>query len=299
MFSQKRLIAVASNLFVFEAAARLQSFRQAAVELAMTQAAVSYNIKQLEEALGVALFLREHRRVTLTEAGRRFHQDVVLGLSHIRRSAEAIQLLRDPTHVTLSISTAHASVWILPRLAAFRARHPEIDLRLQTTDKDINLAAEGIALGVRRGRGDWEEYHCTLIAPERIYPVCSPTLARQLPVPATPQDLLKVRLIHLEEPYRPRLGWRDWYAAQGLSFADHGDGLRLNDYALVIQAALEGQGVALGWDHLVHSLVEKGQLVRLTEHSLQTDYGFYVVWPREQPLSRDAAVVRDWLAGAA
>ena len=284
-----------SALLAFEAAARLGSFTRAAAELGVTQAAVSYSVKRLEAELGLQLFLRQHRRVLLTEAGERFFQDVSIGLGHIRRSAETLRQRRDAGHVTLSVSTAFASWWMLPRLARFRAAHPEIDLRLQTTDKDVDLAAENIDLGVRRGEGGWPEYATAFLATEVIYAVCSPAYLASAAPPTAPADLMTLKLIHLDEPFRPRPTWTDWFAAQGVAYADFGEGLRLNDYALVIQAALEGEGVALGWRHLTDALVARGALVRPLPQPLVTGLGFHVVWPKDRTLARDAETVRDWL----
>lgn len=284
-----------SALFAFEAAARLGSFTRAAAELGVSQAAVSYSVKQLETGLGLTLFLRQHRRVLLTEAGERFFQDVSIGLGHIRRSAETLRQRREAGHVTLSVSTAFASWWMLPRLARFRVAHPEIDLRLQTTDKDIDLAAESIDLGVRRGDGAWPEYATAFLAAEVIHPVCSPAYLASAALPATPADLMALKLVHLDEPFRPRPVWADWFAAQGVAYADFGEGLRLNDYALVIQAALEGEGVALGWRHLTDALVARGALVRPLPQPLVTGLGFHVVWPKDRAPARDAETVRDWL----
>jgi DNA-binding transcriptional LysR family regulator len=295
MQSLRSLIASPSALFAFEAAGRHMSFTRAADELNVSQAAVSYSIKQLESALGQPLFIRRHRRIELTEAGERFFHDVSIGLAHIRRSADALQRERSEHHVTLSVSTAFASGWMLPRLSAFRADHPDIDLRLQTTDKDVDLAAEGISLGIRRGTGDWQAYESALLAREEIRPVCSPSYLATVPKPSRPSDLVGLRLIHLDEPFRPAPTWADWFAAQGIDFSDKGDGMRLNDYAMVIQAALEGGGVALGWRYLTDDYVARRLLTYPIAHNLRTSFGFYVVWPHGAQLSADAVATRDWL----
>ncbi len=295
MQSLRRLIPSPGALFVFEAAGRLSSFTRAAEELNVSQAAVSYAVKQLEETLGQALFLRQHRKIKLTEAGERFFSDVSIGLAHIRRSAEALHQSRSGRHVTLSVSTAFASQWILPRLAGFHSDCPSVDLRLQTTDRDSDLAVEGIALGIRRGTGDWAEYEAALLAPEEVRPICSPGyLADRLRTPGI-EGLTREKLIHLEEPFRDRPGWSDWFAAHDIAYQSRDDGLRLNDYALVIQAAQEGEGVALGWHHLTQRLITQGLLVNPVAEVLHSDIGFYVVWPRSVALSPDAKRVRDWL----
>jgi DNA-binding transcriptional LysR family regulator len=282
-------------LLSFEAAARLQSFTQAARELGVSQAAVSYSIRQLEDALGTRLFLRRHKQISLTEAGEKFLGDVSLGLAHIRRSAEAIQRPPADKHVTLSVSTAFAHYWMVPRLAIFRANHPHIDIRMQTTDRDLDIAEESVSLGIRRGDGHWEGYNAFLLAPERIYPICSPALLRQSKPPRTPAELQTCNLIHLEEPYRPRPTWSHWFAAHGVNYRDTGLGLRLNDYALVIQAAIAGEGIALGWHHLVEPLLEKHVLVEALARAHAKGVGFYVIWSRSSELTPEAEQVLQWL----
>lgn len=286
-------------MIVFEAAGRLRSFSRAATELGITQAAVSYAIKQLEQSLEQPLFVRRHRHVELTEPGLRFHQDVALGLSHISRSADALRQHKADRHVTLSVSTAFVSHWLLPRLADFHRALPAIDLRLQTTDRDLDLAAEGLALGVRRGDGVWENCQALLLAREEIFAVASPHYLAKAKLPAGLVNLPRHRLIHLEEPIRPRPTWNEWFRAQGINYRDENLGLRLNDYALVLQAAVDGEGVALGWRHLVEGLLARGALKKVVPQSLKTGLGFYVAWPTGRPLSAEAAEVRDWLVAAA
>src|SRR4051812_17238714 len=175
MQSLRHLLPSAGALIVFEAAARLKSFTAAGRELGMSQAAVSYAIKGLEQQLGLGLFQRLHREIRLTEAGGRFFADVTLGLSHIRKSAEELRAQAGGMHVTLSASSAFASFWMVPRLQKFRDDLPGIDLRIQTADRDLDLVAESIPLGIRGGSAeDWPEYELLTIAPEEIYAVAGP-----------------------------------------------------------------------------------------------------------------------------
>jgi DNA-binding transcriptional LysR family regulator len=294
MQSLRSLIASPSGLFAFEAAARLRSFTAAGRELNVTQAAISFAVKQLEEALGVALFLRHHKKIELTDVGERFFHDVALGLNVIRRSAEELNRQRRDGHVTLSVSTGFATYWMMPRLGAFRAAHPAIELRLLTSDKDVDLLAEGIDLGIRRGDGKWPDCGAALLAPEEIYPVCSPGY-RPKQRGLAPSALVGLELIHLEEPFRPRPTWTDWLRENGHDWHDAGAGLRLNDYALVLQAAVEGEGLALGWHHLVSGPVLRGRLIRPSPATLVTGLGIWVTWPKRTPLTPAALAVRDWL----
>ncbi|MBL4930029.1 LysR substrate-binding domain-containing protein [Fuscibacter oryzae] len=296
MENLRSLLPSINSLVVFEAAGRLPSFTAAARELHMTQAAVSYAIARLEEHLGTALFLREHRRIRLSEAGERFHADVSIGLSHIQRSAQNLRAAATGDHVTLSCSTAFAAFWMVPRMAQFRQDLPHIDLRIQTADRDLDLVGEGIPLAVRGGNpSEWPQYLAKPLAAEEIFPVCGPGYLLGREMPKQEADLLDHQLIHLEEPFRSAATWRDWFAAAGIEGRRIPKGLQINDYVLVIQSVMAGQGVTLGWRHLVEGLVASGVLVRLTSHVLTTGMQFHVIWPRDVALSRVAQEVRDWL----
>ncbi|RVC11381.1 LysR substrate-binding domain-containing protein, partial [Mesorhizobium sp. M7A.F.Ca.CA.002.15.2.1] len=236
MRSLRHLLPSAGSLIVFEAAGRLSSFTAAGRELGMTQAAVSYAVRGLEEQLGAKLFQRRHRQVLLTEAGERFHADVSLGLSHIRKSAEDLRLQATGGHVTLAASTAFGSFWMMPRLQQFRDELPGIDLRIQTADRDLDIIAEGIPLGVRGGAPrDWPDYHSLPLADEEIFPVAGTSYAAKFGLPRSAAELATHRLIHLEEPYREAASWDEWFQSAGANLSDTARGLRINDYGLVIQ----------------------------------------------------------------
>lgn len=296
MESLRDLLPSINSLVVFEAAGRLSSFTAAARELGMTQAAVSYAIARLEDHLGAALFLREYRRVRLSEAGQRFHADISIGLSHIQRSARDLRAVALGGHVTLSCSTAFAAFWMVPRMAQFRAELPQVDLRIQTSDRDLDLLGEGIPLAVRGGDpSQWPQYQAEALAPEEIYPVCGASYLAKAGTPHRADDLLTHQLIHLEEPFRTAATWQDWFTSAGIEGQRVPKGLRINDYVLVVQSVIEGQGVALGWRHLIEGLVQKGVLVRLTDHALLTGMNFHVIWPSDGALTPQAVAVRDWL----
>ena len=294
-----RLFHSPHHLLVFDAAARHLSFTKAARELNVSQPAVSLAIKQFETALGLPVFVRHHRAIELTDAGAALAEEVSQALTRIVRTARALRRRQDRGHVTLSVSTAFANYWMVPRLGRFHADHPDIELRLQTTDKDLDLYEEGLHLGVRRGTGGWADVDGERIAPEVLFPVASPKLTAYLRGIRTVGDLTHARLIHLEEPFRPRPTWRDWFAALGQSYTDRGEGLRLNDYALVIQAAMAGEGIALGWRHVLTGLIEQRLLMPVHGWEWRSDQGFYLVWPKEAPLPENARAVRDWIIAVA
>ncbi|MDG2451588.1 MAG: LysR substrate-binding domain-containing protein [Paracoccaceae bacterium] len=283
------------HLMVFETAARCGSFTRAATELNVQQPAISATIRQLEERLGTSLFIRSHRRVTLTTTGERLFADVTRSFDQLAQSASAIKHLSRQDYVTLSASTAFNTYWMMPRLADLKARHAHVDLRLQISDREPDLNAENISLAVRRGTGDWADCDSALIAPEVIYPVAAPRILETAQPLATVPDLLKQRLVHLEEPIRERPVWRDWFASFSITSTPPETGLRLNDYALVLQAAIAGEGFAFGWSHVTQNLVEQGVLAARTDWSWSTGKGFYLVWSKQRALSDGAIAVRDWI----
>ena len=293
-----RLVTSPRHLAVFEAAARLSSFTRAAQEMNVQQPAVSAAIRQLEESMGVDLFSRGHRKVELTAAGARFFADVSRALGAVQSSAVAVSGASRAAHVTLNASSAFTYYWMMPRLRDLRKTHPDIDLRLQSSDREPDIDGEGIDLGVRRGRGVWPGCEAALIAPEVIYPVASPRVmaaARNLRVVP---NLLHERLIHLEEPIRERPTWAQWFAHHGIGRAELSGGLRLNDYALVLQAAIAGEGFSFGWDHIVGPLIGQGVLAGRRDWAWETGEGFYLVWSARKPLGAQAQAVRDWVLAA-
>jgi DNA-binding transcriptional LysR family regulator len=296
MQNLKRLLPSASALIVFEAAGRHENFTRAAEELGMTQAAVSYAVRTLETHLGVALFHRSHRAVSLSETGARFHADVSAGLARIQKSAEQVRAKGREANVTLAASTAFASMWMLPRINRLRDDLPDIDLRIQTSVRDLDLEEEGIPLGIRGGEpSQWPAYHAAVLAPEVVNAVASPVYIDSIGGPPALADMPSLRLIHLEEPVREACDWREWFRSAGIAYAKPYRPLIINDYVLVIQAVLAGEGIALGWSHLIDPQIRSGALVPVGDHVLATGQAFYVVWPRGVELGASARRVRDWL----
>lgn len=295
MQNLQRMIESLNHLAAFEASARLLSFTKAADELGVSQPAVSQSIQRLEAAIGIKLFKRNHRIITLTDAGEVLKIDVSQGLGQIERSIKQLQTRSTGNHVTLSVSSAFAHYWLVPRLQDFRNRHPHIDLRMQQTEMDLDLAQEGISLAVWRGDGNWRGYGSTLLASESISALASPAWIAKNGTIDSLDALKKCRLITLEEPHRYRPEWKDFFAAYDVHYTDDGTGLRLNDYALVLQAGMAGEGVVFGWQHITQQLVEAGLLVQIGNWRWITDAGFYLVWSKNTELDQDAVTTRAWV----
>ncbi len=291
----RRLVHSPHHLFVFEVCGRLLSFTRAAEELGVSQPAVSLAIRQLETAIGQDLFERRHRAIRLTDAGERFYNEVSISFERLLQAAREVNRSLGANLVTLSISTAFANYWVMPRLMRLHRTHPAIDLRLQVVDKDVDLEHQNVSLGLRRGRGGWPGYDSAAIAREELSAVASPAYLAAHPRPKSFEDLLQHQFIHLEEPFRPRPRWHDWFQSFGVDFVDRGEGLRLNDYALVIQAAMAGEGIAMGWRHVTDSLIKKRLLVPVLPQSWKTGEEFHLIWSDKTELSQPAQQVRDWI----
>ncbi|TCL08386.1 transcriptional regulator [Shimia isoporae] len=283
------------NLVIFTAAAKHGSFTRAATELNMQQPSVSAAIKQLEEALGVTLFVRGHRKVELTTAGNRLFSDVSRALDDIERSVHSVRQMGREDHVTLNSSSAFSYYWMVPRLQKLHDLHPTIDLRLQISDREPDLDMENISLGIRLGNGNWPGCHASKIADEVIFPVASPQVMAAARNLRSIPNLMNERLIHLEEPIRERPTWADWFAHHDIRDRNIVAGLRLNDYALVLQAAISGEGFAFGWEHVVRDLMERKLLVAKQEWAWRTGNAFYLVWSANKKLAPHAIQVRDWI----
>ena len=258
--------------------------------------AVSASIKQLEHSLGTLLFVRSHRSVALTHAGERLFNEVSSAFDRIHQTADLLSQRAAQDHVTLSASSAFVHYWMIPRLTRFHEAHPNIDLRLQTSEREPDIDAEGISLAVRRGTGAWPGCESHLIAAEVLSP--APRVMAAAVNLRTVSTLAHHTLIHLEEPIRERPGWADFFAHWSAPYQEPKTGLRLNDYALVLQAAIAGEGFAFGWHHVTEHLIDQGLLKRRSEWAWETGSGFYLVWSSTARLSPQAHRVRDWIIAA-
>ncbi len=284
------------SLVFFESAARLLSFTAAAQELGTTQPAVSHRIAWLEEDLGAPLFKRQHRGVSLTAEGVRLFEAVHESLAVIGDASAEIRARR--SHPVLSVTTdfGFAAYWLMPRLPTLRALVPDLDVRIVTSQTEIDLRGESVDVGIAFGTGHWSGCEAEALFPERVIPVCSPAFRDKQGLDGTPVALQTLPLLHLERPPLARwLSWDDWFSRHGLPARHGGHDLSFNNYPLVIQAALAGQGIALGWSPLVDDLLDSGQLVAAAGPALRTERGYFLVLPRNARLTGALAVFRRWI----
>ncbi len=288
----RRRLPPLNTLRVFESGARRLSFTRAAEELHVTQAAVSHQIKALEDWLGAPLFLRLSRGLKLTAAAERYLRDVTAALDLI--STATSQLMRPDDRRILSVATLDscASIWLLPRLKSFRQQYPGIDVRLWSVDREVDVFERGdVDLEIRYGDGNWPGLSATRLMDEEIFPVCSPAVAAGPPPLATLADLKHHTLLHDIMV----TDWNAWLDAADVSDVDGERGPGFNQSYLVVQAAIGGEGVALGRSILVSDALARGDLVRPFAISIPSAYSYYLVGV--DPLIDDPAVAafRAWI----
>ena len=289
----------ANGLVVFEAAARHLNFTHAARELRVTQAAVSRQIHGLEDHLGVALFRRLPRALQLTPAGRRLQAAVTMGLEHVANTAVDLRRARADGDLTVATSVTFASYWLMSRVAQFRVAHPEVELRLVAAAPVADLATARIDLAVRYGRGTWPNVEAVHLLDNEVFPICAPDYFDGRPAPAAPGDLLDETLLHLVQHDRNWVTWGKWLEAVGVDQKPSQRGLEFDNYLLLIQAALDGQGIALGGGRLAGDFLARGALVRPIETTMKSEQSFYLLIPKEIPLGAPATLFRDWILAEA
>lgn len=281
------------SLRAFCEAARWGSLTRAAEQLGLGQPAVSHAVSRLEQAMGTRLLNRSRSGVTPTGAGARLLDSVAPAFQTIDRAVEEARHHSGAQVVGLSVSTSFAGWWLLPRLPEFKLANPDIEVRLVATDTDFGVDLGSLDLWVPLGIVERPTLEVTTLCDEALVPVAAPNLATALQS-QTPDGLLDAPLLHLEERYSPRFDWQRWFNQHGVATDPRLAGDRFNDYSLVIQAALDGQGVALGWWHIVSDLVEQGLLETLAE-PMVTERPFVIVHPRHRTLGAGAEALRSWL----
>jgi DNA-binding transcriptional LysR family regulator len=286
-------------LVVFQAAARHLNFTEAAADLGVTQAAVSRRVRGLEDRLGLALFDRSGRRLALTPAGHELYDAVVAGLSHILDAAEAIRRRHSRRDLRIAANNAMAFFWLQPRLSRYLQAFPDVEVQAVASDRDPDLVSEGLDLAIRYGDGAWPGLSGARLFAETVFPVCAPSYATRFPEDAGPCDLLKATLLHMI-PRGP--DWITWPGLlQALDVERGGEatgGPRFNNFPMLIQAALDGQGVAIGTHRLLDGLLSRGDLVRPVEGAVETGRGYHLVWPAGVAPSARTVHLRDWLIAA-
>lgn len=283
-------------LHVFEVAGRHLSFTRAAEELHVTQAAVSHQVKKLEEQLGVKLFRRLNRRLLLTEEGQIYLPAVREGLRHIGHATDQLLAKHRSGVLTVSVLPSFAAKWLVPRLHKFRDQYPDVDVRVSAFEWPVDFSRDEVDLAIRYGRGKWAGLQADPLLTEDVFPVCSPDLVKGARPLRRPADLRHHTLLH--DDYS-REDWRIWLKAADVKGVDPRRGLSFSHTSIMLEAAESGQGVALGRTPLVADDLARGRLVKPFDISLPADYAYYVVCPVEAADRPKIVAFREWLLAEA
>jgi LysR family glycine cleavage system transcriptional activator len=287
----RRFLPPTSLLYAFEAAARLQSFTLAARELHLTQSAISRQIRSLEDMLGAPLFHRERQKVHLTLAGGLYARQVRDALGRI--SNATLGFRANPEGGTLQLATLplFGSRWLMPRLPRFRDAHPDVAISISTCLMPFNFQGVAIDAAIHFGQPVWPGAKLDPLIDESVLPVCSPALRSRLG-PISPEALAKAPLLHLIS--RPD-AWERWFALMNV---DPGEvhGMLLDQFALCVDAARAGLGVALLPYFLISPELKSGELVPLAKHSVQQGERYYLAWPEIHVNYAPLEAFRHWLA---
>ncbi|MBU6449849.1 MAG: LysR family transcriptional regulator [Rhodospirillales bacterium] len=279
----------------FEAAGRQQSFTLAAAELFVSQAAVSRQIRELEELLGHDLFLRRHRQVMLTERGQALLGLLTESFDDISRILDDIRAAPPDKPLRISVEPSFAACWLVPRLNSFRETYPEIEVMIVSEARMVEFRTGEAEIGIRwsGAASSWPRMQARLLTKAVMSPVLSPNLLKQSASPLTPADLLEHTLLHEEK----RSYWQQWYVAAGLPDVPPQPGPLFAGTSLALDAAARGHGVALGDNVLVEDMLRMGDLVQPFETAIPCG-AYWLVAPHFERLSPAALVFSNWLQAA-
>ena len=282
-------------LLAFESAAQSGSFVSAARQMNISESAISRKVRLLEDHLGLTLFARGHRSIALTSSGARFLDQITPALDMLRGAALHASENRP---IVLAATQSVASLWLTPRLPAFRQSRHDINITLMASDNDAECLAETVDLAILRGDGNWKGFDARLLFGEVVFPVCAPEFLAQNPQISQIAALTDAPLIEVSSHHPEWMNWRAWLQNMGQAAPKLGRATLFNSYPLSISAAMDGGGIALGWGHLVDPLLASGRLVRpLGAAEIRTDFGYYLLTPQHHPAFANRSAVADWLLG--
>lgn len=297
MSKLRRQLPSPHSLFAFEAAARTLNFRLAAHELNVTQPSVSHSIKELERFHNVKLFVRQNRGVQLTEAGRTLYEGVRLAFDRIERDIRTIA--SGETHyITVAASTSLSAHWLVPQLHGFQQANPGIRIKVVTTDRDVEPDFDiDMTLWVRPR--DFRRKNSWLVCDEIVFPICSPLyLGKAKPIVSV-ADLHDHPLLHSVDQNRKRIGWEEWLSEIGAEAPGLVPSMVFNDYQLAVQAALAGEGIALGWGLTAQLLLKSHLLVRPVQEEVVTGKAFFVITSEADDPSEGIKALVQWIVAQA
>jgi len=292
----KRTLPPLNGLRAFEAAARHMSFTDAAEELSVTQAAISHQVRGLEQRLGLKLFVRRNRSLLLSEAGQAYLPAVRAAFDQLNEATEKLLQKDRGGHLTVTTTASFAMKWLVPRLGGFQRANPEIDVRVSTGTALVDFSREDVDIGIRYGRGAWPNLTAEWLVAEDVMPVCAPSLLKGPNALKKPSDLKRFTLLHTGNFPDD---WQVWLTAAGVKDVDASRGVSFDFALAAYQAAMDGLGVALGRNPLVEPDLKAGRLVVPFEFKRSSEFAYYLVYPPEAIRRRKIKAFRDWVVSLA
>jgi LysR family glycine cleavage system transcriptional activator len=262
-----------NSLIVFEAAARHLSFTKAADELNVTQGAISRQIRQLEEYLGKELFIRANRNILLSPTGAQFYQTIYASLLNIAQATAEIKKWQGDRQVTVATTNAMASLWLLPKVAGFQ-QSEEIDLRILTTENIQDLYKMDFDIALFYCKVPPVGMQATMLFPEEVFPVCSPSYLEQFKDTENQIQIFEKTLLYLDDSQKDWINWNEWFTSVNYPIVKPKNRININNYPMLLQAAINGHGLALAWGSLVDDYLKSGSLVRPVDTVLRTPASF-------------------------
>lgn len=278
----KRELPSLSALAAFESAARHCNFTAAAKELSTSQPAISRHVDNLEDRLDATLFERTHNRIKLTPSGHRLYKSLVIGFEEIRSAVTEISGRRSSRRFTIGCTYDIAHCWIMPKFAKLRDALPEIDIHVVALEEIPAHQSFESDMLICGGRVPYEGFDHALLMSEKIFPVCSPSLHSQYASILETGDLASLKdipLLHLSKDNQGWATWAAWFSALGIEPENLGPPIRYNNYVYLIEAAIAGEGMALGWKNFITRPIETGLLKAAHQTIVDTGFGFYAAWP--------------------
>lgn len=287
-----------NGLRAFEAAARHLSFTKAAEELNVTQTAISHQIKRLEEELGLRLFVRQNRTLTLTAEARDYLPGIRAAFQDLRLATERLKRKDNANMLIVTTIASFAAKWLMPRLSKFQQQHPDIDVRVTSSTELADFSRDGVDVGIRYGHGRWPGLRSDWLMADELFPVCSPALLKGDHPIRRPEDLVHHTLLYTSHDMED--DWRLWLTAAGVRTEIlKQPGLTFDMIFMTVQAAIDGLGVAIGRTAFVESDLAAGRLVAPFDIKLPVDAGFYLVCPEAAADAPKIVAFRDWLIATA
>jgi LysR family glycine cleavage system transcriptional activator len=291
MTAPRRLLPSIASLRALEALDRLGSVSAAAEDLALTQSAVSRQLQTLEQQLGAELIFREKKRMNLTPEAQKYAEDLRQALDQIARASLRVQTRAVGGQLNLGILPTFGMRWLVPRLADFAKRHPDVTINMSTRLVPFNFAGQTLDAAIHFGDAEWPGTQCLKLKTEHVVPVCAPDLLPDGPL-QNAADVQKLPMLHIET--RPR-AWAQWLDSHGAAQIATANATMYDQFSTITQAALHGLGVALLPDYLVEQDVSAGRLIVAHGGPLRSLGAYYLVWPMQKDRDQSLRVFRDWL----